>query len=859
MLSRSVLKRLLSQSWKFSGAVTIKCVSSHAPLLLACREDVTGALISMKYTNFRTFSTSSHATSRDQHAYKTAAETATTTATPKSLPYYKIENFDDLSSSVEPQELIYIEETECTYMLMEEHEDDRFKFVHESYNGIQVLLKFIQKSYHHNIRNFDQLTKVELVNCLYIFKNEYLNNKICSIPSEKFNWYNDMVFKFLLILQEDTEFPSNLPLKVIPKVEEFRTIEPMIIKGFGRFIHDLKLLDSELDFQKLKTFKDLSNKLDSTLKQAKQFPQHHNDPDSKYIRNSIQIKRYRKLQELLDKLPEEPIKDLQILVNCQFNYLFGDLGEINSTYFGEEFDLPYLDAIWKFLNSRFKFANYNSFFEAAPELFRIVKNNQLNGEFRSAAQDYLEYYISAIANGYVGFDEVDQYFNEKSTDIVTVKGKYFDNWVDNYAFEIMLQDKFSINWFKEAANSQFIFKNTNHIDVGSGDFWNLEYWEMVQEMESYLASPVKWIHEDFKNTVAQLPFINMVSFIHKVIQNKPAYNKLLAANISNKYDEVHNVPDGIELEVLKTTFFDFKRMYFKKRFKKFTVKQILAAADEFSQMNSETYSEFNADRFERMRLYVYSFLVNNKGTVKDLDLVVEDLIKYSKTVVEKAELEEARILGLSKPIGLSEYYNDLSEIFNDKEKLSKLSNEEILQRVRNRIKQPKDDEKDYYDEVFAYPENSYRIKSLAKLLEKLLSINININASSTMKEFLKDWKSFHLYYDEKKCLRCVTPYVQIPPQLNLHDHYKELDALRPFLRHKQYKYSDSEEILGFLDYKIDQTLYDKVQISSPVNKENIGNYFALHKKLEHLFDINGGDTFVLDALIHSQLSIQLKN
>ncbi|KAK6205545.1 uncharacterized protein RJT21DRAFT_16633 [Scheffersomyces amazonensis] len=866
MLQRSVLKRLLQRSWTFRVGSTTKSVPL-AQLLLAYRGgDGIGTMNSMRYATIKTFATSSDVTGEDQQEYeidlislkktpKTQGPKSDTKkidnvdANAESSSDFKIKCFDDLNSSVVPKGP---ESTNYIYdaidELMDEHEmdDDRSRFVEKYYDGIQVLLKFIQKSYSNKIRDFDQLTSVELSNCLYIFKNYYMNRKVSSIPPEKYDWYNDMVSKFLAILQEDKKFPSELTQELIPNVGEFRIVKPLIVAGFGRFADELKSLDNELDFNKLKTFKELSNKIDITLKQFQQFSHDFNDPDSNYIRIFIQIKRYNKLKELLDKFPKGNVKNLLTLVNSQFDFLFGDLSLIEENpYFDEVTGMPYVNGVWKILNSRFNFTKYNSFLEVAPELFEIIKNNQLDTGIRLLARDYLEYYISAIANGYIRIDEVDQYFDEQPDIIVTVKYKYFKNWLDNYVFEILLQDRFPISRFKEIAHT------TDRFDKQSPNFYYPEYEEIIQRLESQFDYSDVYNYDNYYDaTINKFPSIDIISFLHKVLENKPAYNKLLANSITRKYDEVMVVPDTIELEIIKFKLFDLMRSYFKNGFKQASVKQILATIDEYEEQ-LESDDDYKVVKADRMRFYLYSYLVKNKGSVEELDLVIQDFIKEWKTLVVEADQEEAKIFGLNEPIGLMEYYKDLTSIGIY---FGKSSNVEILDAVRSQIKLPEDDKEPDTNAGFKYPENSYRLKSLYKLLEKLFSININ--SSKKLQNFLDYNGSFYLYHDVKQCLRFTSPYIQIPEQLRLHEYYKELNAFRSLLRNENYKDSDPEEIMGLLDYKIDQTFYDKVQINSPINKENVCDYIRLQKKLDQLFVINNGNTAVLDTLIHSQLAFE---
>lgn len=98
------------------------------------------------------------------------------------------------------------------------------------------------------------------------------------------------------------------------------------------------------------------------------------------------------------------------------------------------------------------------------------------------------------------------------------------------------------------------------------------------------------------------------------------------------------------------------------------------------------------------------------------------------------------------------------------------------------------------------------------------------------------------------------PYVQIPEKMQLHEFVKELEIFRQDDLRSSYKNFTAEKILSLMQKRIKE-IYSELpstNLALRMSKDNLVAFIKLHAKLEKLLAWNGGNTAILDTLIHSQ-------
>lgn len=98
------------------------------------------------------------------------------------------------------------------------------------------------------------------------------------------------------------------------------------------------------------------------------------------------------------------------------------------------------------------------------------------------------------------------------------------------------------------------------------------------------------------------------------------------------------------------------------------------------------------------------------------------------------------------------------------------------------------------------------------------------------------------------------PYVQIPEKMGLHEFVKELEIFRHDDLRSSYKNFTAEKVLGLMQKRIKEIYSDLpcTNLALRMSKDNLVAFIKLHAKLEKLLAWNGGNTAILDTLIHSQ-------
>ncbi|KAK7681054.1 hypothetical protein QCA50_015891 [Cerrena zonata] len=160
--------------------------------------------------------------------------------------------------------------------------------------------------------------------------------------------------------------------------------------------------------------------------------------------------------------------------------------------------------------------------------------------------------------------------------------------------------------------------------------------------------------------------------------------------------------------------------------------------------------------------------------------------------------------------------------------------------------------------------NVYQFVRLSKRLTRLFEVN---GGNTEVLDFLIHSQSvfndMEAKIREKKLAKLASkattkendkPYVQIPDDLELHKFTKELEIFKNDELKSSFKNFSPDKINSLLDKRINE-IYNDLPNTNPasrLSKENVFEFMRLSKRITRLFDMNGGNTQVLDSVIQSQ-------
>lgn len=132
----------------------------------------------------------------------------------------------------------------------------------------------------------------------------------------------------------------------------------------------------------------------------------------------------------------------------------------------------------------------------------------------------------------------------------------------------------------------------------------------------------------------------------------------------------------------------------------------------------------------------------------------------------------------------------------------------------------------------------------------LLSASFDINKGNTT--MLDDLVSDVAEQGTKK-----PEYFQIPEHIKIHNFCPELEILKTDELGSSFKSFTPEDILSLLNKRITEiSQSDSTTTSSRMTPKNLSRFMKLSANLKQLFNINNGDTEVLDAVLRSQSVLQ---
>lgn len=737
----------------------------------------------------------------------------------------------------------------------EEFDEKLNNFVLRYSTELEDFLKFIVQSYDKKITSFGQLTSIELLNCLYIFKDLYSRGKVPNVNKYNYISYNYMFENFLKFLKGYSNFPEILnDLLLINNVGI-----DMLMKGLGSYVDELKSLTREFDFNQLESIDEISNTIDVIVEDFDSFLNNKGNLNynEEFFKLFIQINKYRSLQAVLKNQSGLLPRNLLSLINSP-NFL-----KINQ-YLKGSTSPPNLDLIKFLLNEGLDELTY---VELITKIYNLKSDNpkvqqQINSCFNNL--------IDLCCKGDISYWDK---FNDgsKITKFIISNNK-LENFefsmiykynLFNYVDEIkLLQEKlgsFSSHSNQDVLNqlnslkvsNDLLDKNFNALKACLVNYFEVVSWEN-SSLDNLVANKnwMDWCKENVADRqrgkkLTLIDYSNFSNYPYKSINVKTELAGILPslARFSTDNDlDLSNMSIGYLLVLLNNNsdiyklYLDYGDCYISnlqsliEDFKKVQFQLLNYNLDDLKDQLGRNFYELSVSEVEELNDKFAEFGIQNP-------LILDNLVELYKSV----PVTEASYSQIPDELELHLFAKEL-EIFKQDElekSYTSSSVEEITSLLNKRIKE-------ILSNLNSKPEsrlnfvNVFEFIKLSRKLNKLFSINGGY--TNILDTLINSQKAFEKFESSKQ-----KSYTQLPDKLFLHLFTKELEVLRQVLG-KPFANSSVEEVMRVLNSNIQESTSDSLKI----NDNNVHNFVKLSNRLSELFSINGGYTDVLDVLIYSQ-------
>ncbi|KAK6461414.1 hypothetical protein DFJ63DRAFT_319685 [Scheffersomyces coipomensis] len=794
--------------------------------------------------------------------------------------FQKYKSFEDVYLNAHDVQCEIYEPELVQHVLKNEVHEKELDFVYEYFDEINIFLTFIQKSYSNKIRDFEQLTYIEFSNCLYIFKNYYMNNKINSIKAENIGTYNRMFDQFLAFLKTNHEFPTLLTQELVPEANELNRLISVAVTDLYFFIDELDSLNKEFGLQTLSSVSELSDHINNTLKQFDQFSKYYLIPDSNYIKISLQIKRYNSLKSFLDANEGKyTVDDLLLLVENKEKLKDVEFDVVSETYQPFEGIVEYYQFLgWKYNLDN----NSHNFLNVAPILFQICQDNHIVSDSYRAASYILQYFVSYISKGYYSFDDASSQLSSAAESATPLKiydafKRYARDPEELYLISKMFQSGLPVESFREQIDGGAMFT----IDYDPVAAINRSYYYADQEINE---SIFKHYYRDNEFTT----FFDLYPCIERIISTPYLYKIFRAKNSSDLdiHDTNIEIPDEIYVTPFKSLLAHVRLYLFDNQpFGGYTSDQVLKIIIDNEEKFMKIYDGMRdvfeddyfllsrSEKFAKLVYYLKEYFKVKPNQTFELDKIADEYVASHIDNIKNLKQLEMDYLQIPEAVGLYKFGDELYTIM--RLHFDKSGNRITVENFINQLRYLIDVSYDHFPSKFLNPlmrENHLQYKKLLEVLDKAQALRVAVGFAITSKddnsfeEYIKElnpevfdtrtlWDTFDLE-------PINTTYIQIPEDLKLHQFHKELKAFGEEILECDYAEADPEEILAVMDHKINQVYKnaDKILVDDEyypvINDSNVCDFVRLQKRLSHLFSINGGNTEVLDTLINSQSAFE---
>ncbi|RCK63530.1 hypothetical protein Cantr_09859 [Candida viswanathii] len=704
-------------------------------------------------------------------------------------------------------------------------------FVHKHYEELKDFEAFLKTKYNSSMMESSFLSSSEVMENMAPFRDFYSKYKEVNI--NKVGKYELMEDNLLWFLEENPKFPQLLSNELIPTVEYYNKVKTFFANSLHWFEEELRALDKEFNFKKLKSVTSLTDHIDRTLAGFEDFLSSNTEVNETFFKILIQCARYDVLNTVLKELPDLTVKDIRaILKDPKYKALAGCvyveslkvlarlekstkiLKRLAGKPYTKNFDRG--GPLYRFLLAMKLVPVTPDFYKLAPVLYKVSKQKDIYGQAARKLLRILTDQEVAASKDLRECLEVD--YENPNFDITKDK-------LANYVLNILELNDFPL---ERAKNMK-----------------NLEYEE--------------WLPEDRYEE----------SFVDLLLENSALVEKILSdPNVAEEYEHFLNYPNvppkcAIWLD---TAVLDSIRRQLGLSFLNFDdLSELFAAIRGLGIQYEDVCSHIlEASRYFQGSTLVLDYLVDHS-----LRCVKEENIVLATKGLYKA---------VPNFVSLEKY---LPEIIFLKEEVGNFSNKDYVLSSLEDLGEGM--------ATNSFPHQN--VDSFLKFWEKLVEFSDNnINSCFLVLDtILLDHGAYWLFDDiigvepkvvaeeeevfeaepepvpqEEEVIEApqveaeqetvqTTPYVQIPDDLSLHEFAYELNALRSVLG-RPFSQISAEEILNVLENEIDNSFTSGGSRSSLLasNASDVFNFLRLKRRLHRLFDVNSNNTESLDVLLQNQ-------
>lgn len=715
-------------------------------------------------------------------------------------------------------------------------------FVMKNSLELKEFLKFIQTSYDFKIKSFSQLTTIELLNCLYIFKDYYLKNKIPSINKYNFVNYNLMFSDCLKLLKKFPDFPQ--VLNEVYLINNFGL--DLLSSGIGNYTEELKSLTQEFSFKDL-SLDQICSAIDRIIHDFNNLVPHEYDED--FFRFLIQINRYKNLKSILSSVSGMLPVDLLALFNSEnfqsiirsVNKSTKESSDTHTLTRGELYLLKYVlenDELTVLqIITKLHHQNEATVKDIYEHLITLASNGILDiydkpllsqelslTKFKISNDDMKQNFEFSLIYKYKLYNYIDelkvllamgidltndsclsafkelQFTNEMLVDkfngLFEELSSFFHTipWTQTSSLVKLISNKNWHEWCQEIADSKI--SNLMFLDYSNLSDYSYKSIEVSTELAHILPKLSQFSKDNNNINLSMISLENLVTLFH----NDECLRKVYLSHGGGVY--LHNIQDLIN---------DFNVLYCN------LVNYDLCGIKQAE--GNIPFSEF--DQFRLIKHFGYYLeLISNPLILDNL------LVLYSSSKV-KSDIVSKMIEELPK----YSYELEIFKIDELKKNYVDVDFKEMLFILDKRIKE-------VLSNLNSNPSSRINGGNVERflLLQRILSDIYHHDGHSANTSGIEE-PQFNLSQLDK-----LITYTQIPDQFNISEYSNDLEYLRQHLN-KPFANCSIDEILMKLEELVDESSGKLV-----LDK----NLIKLSLKLQHLFRINGGDTGILDTVVHNQ-------
>lgn len=786
------------------------------------------------------------------------------------------------------------------------------EFVRRFNGELTVLADFIRSSYASSLGSLSQLSAVELSNVIYIFRDMYTKGKVPAVDLKNLAAYDDMVASFWSLLEHSGD-RSRVPYIVGWLLESSRLIYvDLYTLGIGNFLSELRVLATEFDFTTLKSLDPVVAKISALVSEFSRYLQDHDstrDYDLEFFRVVIYVLRYRKLQDILVAVGQKNIspRDLLALTKDPSAESIQQLLGVES---GEPQKLEDLFFVHhrNFFNVIYTMVGLPQFDTIFATLYLEAQNPGYTESEKSQIDNFLETFLPLVCGGLVPIDALQD--TKYSCLPVRYNGKVLapikvsNNIFDNYGFSLaVLFDIPSYLYLIETASTHLKkpFEASSieevskvlHLAVKGSSLMENEinaFVASLKEMHPYCIHNLRILDQ----LVSQAPLIRATNekvshyaYVAKVDPEIVDLTSTMAASGGAHGSSQSSIRvNGRELSDFKNELADFKSKDLcdipYTSIGDVNVIKLLSSRvsdvilSDVSKTDSAVNPENVASYATILELLTATFDING-GDVTLLESLIKDVKPQPKELFFPEVTTE--YCQIPEYLKIHDFTTELEILRLDelKSPFKDYTPEQILSLMKDRFVEFNDGLPNSNPSSRMVPANLARFMRLSGRLEQLFDLN-NGNTEvldavlgshselqklearletqrkerEVRKEFEQEAKK--ALEPDTKSLYAPGPYLQIPDKMQLHEFVKELEIFRHDDLRSSFKNFSAEKILGLMQKRIKE-IYNDLPCTNHalrMSKDNLIAFIKLHAKLEKLLAWNGGNTGILDTLIHSQ-------